>query len=76
MGGIHGVATSPITSLMNGVGVAVQRLIGVGVGVPLTNTDAVASAAWKIAVAVFTGIAVAGSGVITIGKTQLKGIGV
>ena len=75
-GGIHGVATSPMTGHMNGVGVAVQTLIGIGVGVPLTNAAAVATATRKAAVAGLAGTAVAGSGVITIGTTQLKGMGV
>ncbi len=75
-GGIQGVATAPLTGHINGVGVAVQTLIGVAVGVPLTNANAVASATWKAAVAALAGVGVAGSGVTTIGTTQLKGIGV
>ena len=56
-----------------GVDVTTHRLGGVGVGVPVRMTSAVASIAWAVAVAQFSGLGVA---VTMIGVTQFGGRGV
>ena len=66
------VAGRFVTRIYNGVavGMMTNKLSGVGVGVPVRMTWAVASMDWAVAVAQFSGCGVA---VTMIGVTQLPG---